>query len=146
MKNTILSIITVLGMSYGAKADVLGDQVVAALTNHATFAAEYRHGSKNLILSDSVIEIGKLKKDYISAIDLGLNGATLPGESESGIQFTTGLRLNVHAFVKQYVPLKPEWEFLNHFEYYVRGYYNWSEDIWFGSANIGYGFGKGTGQ
>lgn len=124
----------------------LTDQVTAALTQHATFAIEYRHGSKSLILSDNVVEIGKLKGDYVASLDLGLNGATLPNQSQQAIEFTSGLRLNVSTLVKNFVPLKQEWTFLNHFEYYGRGFYDWARKAWYGSLNVGYGFGPGTAQ
>lgn len=143
MKKMLFAV--VLLFTSQAKAEILGEQILAALTTHGTVSAEYRHGSKTLTVSDSIVEIGKLKKDYVAALDLGINGATVPGEADSSIQGSVGFRVNAHTLVRNFVPIKQEWKFLSdNFEYYGRAYYNISTDAWYGSINVGYGFGPGT--
>jgi len=128
-----------------AQNSFLGGQVIATLTNHGTFAEEYRKGQKQVILSDNFIEAGHINGQYIVALD----GSLYQNPAKTGLDYEAGLRLNLHAIVNRYVTLTPQWQaVLGNIEYYPRVGFDFgrnSTHAWLATFNLGLGFGPGSG-
>lgn len=123
----------------------LGDQVIVTLINHGTFSEEYRHGQKQMILSDNVVEVGHINGQYILALDASVYQNPL----KTHLDYEGGLRLNLHSIVNKYVNLTPQWQaILGNLEYYPRVGFDDGQDKehnWFATFNLGLGFGPGAG-
>lgn len=128
-----------------AENSFLGDEVIVTLINHGTFAEEYRHGQKQMILSDNLIEMGHVNGQYL----FGIDGSIYQNPLRTGIDFEAGFRLNAHAIVNKYVKFTPQWQSVfGNLEYYPRVGYDWGQDkthAWFATFNLGLGFGPGAG-
>lgn len=128
-----------------AQNSFLGDQLIVTLINHGSFAEEYRHGQKQVILSDNIIEAGHLAGQYIVAVDASL----YQNPGTTSLDYEAGLRLNLHSIVNRYVTLTPQWQaVLGNIEYYPRIGYDFGTDsahAWIATFNLGFGFGVGAG-
>lgn len=128
MKKILLVIITMLGMTHGAKAETIIDQLYGGFVGRAKFAVEST--TKGTIQPEflvNYVEIGKLKGEYIAAIDAGALGEVLPSSGQvDSVQWTTGGKIHLAPIFKNFVNLPSEWEFLGNLEIDARASYNWS--------------------
>lgn len=102
MKKTLIAVITVLGLSCGAKAEGLSDQFKAALVNDVT--AVYGHTSHNedkAYFLTSLIQVGHYKGDYILGFDFGGVGSNNSGH------LTYGVHLHLTDILVDKVPMNP---------------------------------------
>lgn len=160
MKKTIfLWVLVLIGLVAMAKADTtppvnfptsaqnayLGNQVILTIINHGTFSEEWRHGQKQMILSDNVVEAGHVGGQYLVALDASL----YQNADKTNLDYEAGLRLNLHALFNRYVVLTPQWQaLLGNIELYPRVGYDFGQDsshVWFATMNLGLGFGPGAG-
>ena len=159
MKKLVVGFMVTFAMAAAAFADTtppvtfpttaqnayLNNQIIVTLINHGSFSEEYRHGQKQVILSDNIIEAGHIAGQYIVAADASMYQNPL----KTGVDFEAGLRLNLHAIVNRYVTLTPQWQsVVGNLEYYPRVGYDWGADkahAWIATFNLGFGFGAGAG-
>lgn len=123
----------------------LNGQVIVTLINHGSFAEEYRKGQKQVVLSDNIIEAGHVNGQYVFAFD----GSVYQDPRKTGLDYETGIRLNLHSLVNKYVAFTPEWAaVIGNLEYYPRVGYDFGTDkahAWIATLNLGFGFGAGAG-
>ena len=140
------------GLSKWALADTppvptnswLDGEIIARILNHGSSAEQYRKGIKQIVVSDNIIEAGHLNNAYIAGLD-----ASVYQQDNSKMNTQVGLRLNLHALLLPYLKFTPEWQSLvDQLEFYPRVGYDFAENqthAWFGSVNVGFGFGPGSG-
>lgn len=105
-------------MSAGLKAEGLGDQITASLIDHVAAHSQYTaKGENRLALLADIVEIGKLNGKAIGQLRFGFTGiANAAGGVDRGAGYVADAYINAAPFVRKYVKLAPEWEFLNSVE------------------------------
>ena len=122
-----------------AQVSFFNQQLITTIINHGTVYEEYRHGQKQMVVSDNVIEFGHVKAQYLFGITANLN-------SQLNIEST--LRFNANALINKYVVYTPAWAWLSNLEYFPAVGYDWGEGkahAWIATVNLGFGFGDGAG-
>ena len=126
MKKLLLIIITMLGITPGAKADTLLDQFYAGFVGNAKFAIESTTaGVSKPEFLDNFLEIGTLRGDHLFALDAGVGGTILPDSSQfKAAEWTIGGKLHLAPLLKNYVKVPAQWSFLNTLEMDARASYD----------------------
>lgn len=104
------------------------DQLYAGFVGRAKLAIESTtDGTVQPEFLVNYVEIGKVKGEFIAAIDAGALGEVLPESGQvDSVQWTTGGKLHLAPLIKNFVNLPEEWEFLGNIELDARASYNWS--------------------
>jgi hypothetical protein len=137
-------ILSVFGVvpSFATTPGSILDQIDAAFVGHAKLGYEYTTEATNQVqFLDNFVEIGHLEGNPIGALDLGIL-ATIqnPNGHLAGGDFSTGGKVHLMPFVKRFIVLPSEWQFLQTLEIDVRGSYDWTQRKPFYGLAAGYPF------
>lgn len=111
-----------------AKAESILDQLYGGFVGHAKFAIESTtRGTVQPEFLVNYVEIGSLKGAHIAAIDAGALGEVLPDSGHvDAVHWTAGGKIHLAPFIKNYINLPAEWEFLGNLEIDARGSYDFT--------------------
>ena len=138
----IIALLLWAGIAPLTYANPLVDQIDAAFVGHAKFSTEFvTEGFTQVQFLSNFIEIGHLNGQPVAAIDSGILGNILPNTNQlSAANFTSGAKIHLAPFIKSYITLQPEWQFLNTLEIDARASYNWTLHHPFYGVAIAYPF------
>ena len=103
------------------------DQLYAGFVGRAKLSIESTtKGTLQPQFLVNYVEIGKLKGQFIAAIDAGVLGILPEDGKFQSADWTTGAKLHLAPLLKNYISLPEEWEFLGNMELDARGSYNWT--------------------
>jgi len=128
MKNLLAGLLMICGLNMSANANPLFDDLRLAFVGSAKTAIEFTdHGKTQLEFLSNFVEGGRFNGQSIWALDTGFLGTVLPDSGKvDNVDWASGAKIHLSPFIKQYVKLSPEWEFVGKLEIDARASYNWT--------------------
>jgi len=139
MKKLLFTIITVLALSHGAKAD---DIFTATLLDHVMTVTQIKSGETTLALVDSVVQIGSYNKLSILDLQAGFSNNVKPESNEAaGANWMVGGFFKISTLLKDKIHFPDQWKFLNSLEHGPVYFYDLRTKKDFVGYQIGLAFG-----
>lgn len=124
----------------------IGDYIKATLLDNVSAMSMYGfagndQGPARLSLVDSIFKIGKFDKASIVDVQAGFfgNANDVSGESQFA-HWIYGAQLRIDPFVKHYIPLPAQWEFLHAIQHGPVAFYDATEKDEFFGYSVGLSF------
>jgi hypothetical protein len=121
-----------------AKAEPLGDIIKTTLLGRVSAVSQFRNGGTKAAAVDSIILIGSYKGRSLIHIQGGFNKDTTTGENAT---FIYGVQVRFDPFINEKLNLPASWEFLRSLEHGPAIHYDTDKKGWYGSYQVGLGFG-----
>lgn len=142
----IIGCLVFVFMAVTARADI-GTDIKKSLLDHVDTVSLFGIGRQSkgptkLAMVDSVIRIGNYAGDSILDLQAGFFGDTKPVQGETqAVNWIYGAQLRIDPFLKNKLPVPPEWEFLKALEQGPSVFYNSTGKEWFYGYEMGLSFG-----
>lgn len=136
--STVMGLGLLLASCQAGFCEPLGDLVKTTLLDRVSAVSQFQNGQTLAAAVDSIVLIGSYHGRSLLQIQGGFNKDTTSDENGS---FIYGAQFRLDPFVTERLNLPTAWEFLRSLEFGPALHYNDDKNGWYGSFQVGLGFG-----